>query len=59
MDSIQVTTYQMNTRLGLRLALVTDLHSMPYDEGILWNAMKKEKASGISFQWNSGSFCRR
>lgn len=30
MDSIQVTNYEMNTGLGLRLALVTDLHSMPY-----------------------------
>lgn len=32
MDSIQVTNYEMNTELGLKLALVTDLHSMPYDD---------------------------
>jgi len=32
MDSIQVTNYEMDTGLGLRLALVTDLHSMPYDD---------------------------
>ena len=32
MDSIQVTSYEVNTGLGLRLALVTDLHSMPYDD---------------------------
>lgn len=32
MDPIQVTNYEMNTGLGLRLALVTDLHSMPYDD---------------------------
>ena len=45
MDSIQVTTYQMNTRLGLRLALVTDLHSMPYDD--LLTLMKREQPDAI------------
>ena len=45
MDSIQVTTYQMNTRLGLRLALVTDLHSMPYDD--LLALMKCEQPDAI------------
>lgn len=32
MDSIHVTNYEPNIGLGLRIALVTDMHSMPYDE---------------------------
>lgn len=32
MDSIQVTNYEMNTELGLRMALVTHLRSMPYND---------------------------
>ena len=30
MDSIHVTNYELNIVLGLRMALVTDMHSMPY-----------------------------
>ena len=32
MDSIHVTNYELNVGLGLRMALVTDIHSMPYDD---------------------------
>lgn len=32
MDSIQVANYKIDIGIGLRLALVTDLHSMPYDD---------------------------
>ena len=32
MDSIHVTNYELNIGLGLRMALVTDMHSMPYDD---------------------------
>ena len=32
MDSIHVTNYEPNIGLGLRIALVTDMHSMPYDD---------------------------
>lgn len=30
MDSIHVTNYELNIGLGLRMALVTDMHGMPY-----------------------------
>lgn len=75
MDSIHVTNYEPNIGLGLRIALVTDMHSMPYDEllmlltkkvpmrfsslAILWSDTRKEKVNGTFYQWNSGSFCRR
>ena len=45
MDSIQVTNYEMNTELGLRLALVTDLHSMPYDDLLM--LLQKEGLDAI------------
>ena len=45
MDSIQVTNYEMNAGLGLRLALVTDLHSMPYDDLLM--LLQKEKPDAI------------
>lgn len=45
MDSIQVTNYEMNTELGLRLALVTDLHSMPYDDLLM--LLQKERPDAI------------
>lgn len=45
MDSIQVTNYEMNTGLGLRLALVTDLHSMPYDDLLV--LLLKERPDAI------------
>lgn len=32
MDSIHVTNYELNIGLGLMMALVTDMHSMPYDD---------------------------
>ena len=32
MDSVQATTYEIRTGFSLGLALVTDLHSMSYDE---------------------------
>ena len=32
MNSIQVANYELNIRLGLRIALVTDIHSMSYDD---------------------------
>ena len=32
MDSIHVTNYELNIGLGLKMALVTDMHSMPYDD---------------------------
>lgn len=75
MDSIHVTNYELNIGLGLMMALVTDMHSMPYDDllmllpkegpdvillsGIHWNATRKERVNGAFCQWNSGSFCRR
>lgn len=45
MDSIQVTNYEMGMELGLRLALVTDLHSMPYDD--LMVLLKEERPDAI------------
>ena len=45
MDSIQVTNYEMNTELGLRLALVTDLHSMPYDDLLV--LLQRERPDAI------------
>lgn len=45
MDPIQVTNYEMNTGLGLRLALVTDLHSMPYDDLLV--LLLKERPDAI------------
>lgn len=75
MDSIHVTNYELNIGLGLKMALVTDMHSMPYDDllmllqkespdailiaGVHWNATRKERASGVFYRWNSGSFCQR
>lgn len=32
MDSIHVTNYELNIGLGLRMALVTNMYSMPYDD---------------------------
>lgn len=45
MNSIQVTNYELDTRVGLRLALVTDLHSMPYDD--LLTLIKEENPDVI------------
>lgn len=45
MDSIQVTNYEMNAGLGLRLALITDLHSMPYDDLLM--LLRKERPDAI------------
>ena len=45
MNSIQVTNYELDTRVGLRLALVTDLHSMTYDELLI--LIKEEKPDAI------------
>lgn len=45
MDSIQVTNYEANAELGLRLALVTGLHSMPYDD--LQVLLQKERSDVI------------
>lgn len=45
MDSIQVTDYEINTGLGLRLALVTDLHSMTYDDLLV--LLQKERPDAI------------
>ncbi len=75
MDSIHVTNYELNIGLGLKMALVTDMHSMPYDDLLMllqkkapmrfslpvihWNATRKERASGVFYRWNSGSFCQR
>ena len=74
MDSIHVTNYELNIGLGLRMALVTDMHSMPYDDLLM--LLQKEGPDAILLsgdtlerheervnvalcQWNSGSFCRR
>lgn len=75
MDSIHVTNYEPNIGLGLRIALVTDMHSMPYDEllmlltkespdaillsGDTLERHEEGKVNGTFYQWNSGSFCRR
>ena len=45
MDSIQVTNYEINTGLGLRMALVTDMHSMPYDDLLM--LLQKEEPDAI------------
>ena len=45
MTHIQITNYEMNMGIGLRLAMVTDLHSMPYDE--LLQQLKNEKPDAI------------
>ena len=45
MDSIHVTNYELNIGLGLRLALVTDLHSMPYDDLLM--LLQKEGPDAI------------
>ena len=45
MDSIHVTNYELNIGLGLRLALVTDLHSMPYDDLLM--LLQKESPDAI------------
>ena len=75
MDSIQVTNYEMNTELGLRLALVTDLHSMPYDDllvlllkerpdaillaGDTLERHEEGKVNGTFYQWSNGSSYQR
>ena len=75
MDSIHVTNYELNVGLGLRMALVTDMHSMPYDDLLMllqkkapmrfssrvihWNATRKGRVSGTFYQWNNGSSCQR
>ena len=41
MDSIYVTNYELNIGLGLRMALVTDMHSMPYDDDLLMLLQKE------------------
>lgn len=45
MDSIHVTNYELNIRLGLRMALVTDMHSMPYDDLLM--LLQKEGLDAI------------
>lgn len=45
MDSIHVTNYEPNIGLGLRIALVTDMHSMPYDELLM--LLTKESPDAI------------
>ena len=45
MDSIHVTNYELNIRLGLRMALVTDMHSMPYDDLLM--LLQKEGPDAI------------
>ena len=45
MNSIQVTNYELDTRVGLRLALVTDLHGMPYDDLLI--LIKEENPDAI------------
>lgn len=45
MDSIQVTNYEQNIGLGLKIALVTDLHSMPYDDLLV--LLLKERPDAI------------
>lgn len=74
MDSIHVTNYELNIGLGLRMALVTDMHSMPYDDLLMLLQKEgpdaillsgdtlerhEERVNGAFCQWNSGSFCRR
>lgn len=48
MDSIQVTNYEMNTELGLRMALVTNLRSIPYNDFL--TLLKKERPDAILFE---------
>ena len=45
MDSIHVTNYEMNIGLGLKMALVTDMHSMPYDDLLM--LLQKESPDAI------------
>lgn len=45
MNSIHVTNYEPNIGLGLRIALVTDMHSMPYDD--LQVLLLKERPDAI------------
>lgn len=45
MDSIHITNYEINTGFGLRLALVTDLHSMPYEDLLM--LLQKERPDAI------------
>ena len=45
MDSIHVTNYELNVGLGLRMALVTDMHSMPYDDLLM--LLQKEGPDAI------------
>lgn len=74
MDSIHVTNYELNIGLGLRMVLVTDMHSMPYDDLLMLLQKEgpdaillsgdtlerhEERVNGAFCQWNSGSFCRR
>lgn len=74
MDSIHVTNYELNIGLGLRMALVTGMHSMPYDDLLMLLQKEgpdaillsgdtlerhEEGVNGAFCQWNSGSFCRR
>ena len=45
MDSIHVTNYELNIGLGLKMALVTDMHSMPYDDLLMM--LQKESPDAI------------
>lgn len=45
MDSIHVTNYELNIGLGLKMALVTDMHSMPYDDLLM--LLQKESPDAI------------
>lgn len=45
MDSIHVTNYELNIGLGLRMALVTDMHSMLYDDLLM--LLQKEGPDAI------------